>query len=77
MKRAPKVQFQEPLENTIPPEPGDPRPGLMRMADARGAVPRKENESRADWKKRVFSFKRQEEAKHGVGGKGHQKGKKK
>lgn len=38
----------------------------MRMAQAREAVPRLENESRANWKKRVFDFKREEEeAKHG------------
>ena len=39
--------------------------GLVRMATAREAVPRKDDESRAQWKERVFDWKRKEEEKHG------------
>ena len=47
----------------------------MRMAQAREAVPQLKDESRSEWKKRVFDYKRQEEAKHGKGkGKGVPKG---
>ena len=43
------------------------RSGLRPDEDGSGpeAMPRLENESRANWKKRVFDFKREEEAKHG------------
>lgn len=33
------------------------------MKDAREAVPRKDGESRQQWKNRIFNYKRQEEAK--------------
>ena len=69
------VKFETPLEKEIPAEPGGTKPGMMRMADARQGVPRKENETRAQWKNRIFNFKRSEEAKHGVGGKGDRRGK--
>ena len=64
------VKFAEPLARDIPASSGDPIPGLMRMAEARDAVPRNPNESRTEWKKRIFDFKRSEEAKHGKGGGG-------
>ena len=69
------VKFETPLEKEIPAEPGGTKLGMMRTADARQAVPRKENETRAQWKNRIFNFKRSEEAKHGVGGKGDRRGK--
>ena len=47
LKRAPRVSFADPLEKTIPLEPGDSKPGLMRMVDARNAVPRKDTEQGA------------------------------
>ena len=60
------VKFKAPLEKEIPGTGlAGADSGLMRMAQAREAMPRLENESRANWKKRVFDFKREEEAKHG------------
>ena len=73
MKR--QVKCQDPLTSVIPEPAQDPRPGLMRMKDAREAVPRKENESRSQWKNRVFEHKRREEEKHGQGGRSKGSGK--
>lgn len=43
--------------------PADPSSHLLRMSDARKAVPRREGESRSQWKNRVFQYKRKEEEK--------------
>ncbi len=56
------VQFVEPVSGQAPVTAEEAGQG-MRMRDARDAVPRKEGESRQQWKNRIFSFKRQEEAK--------------
>lgn len=70
------MKFQNPLEKEIPRESEEEVKGLMRMKEAREAVPRKENESRSQWKSRVFQHKREEEQKLGLGGKAKGKGKK-
>eukprot|EP00435_Cladocopium_sp_Y103_P060385 s256_g22.t1 len=55
-----KVQF-DPRERDIPADPGDNNPHLMRMKAAREAVPRKDGETRQQWKSRVFQFKSKHE----------------
>jgi hypothetical protein len=45
----------------------------MRMKDAREAVPRKEGESRNDWKNRIFQHKRKFEEKMAQSSKGKTK----
>ena len=42
----------------------DPLQHLMRMKDARESVPRMKNETRSQWKNRVFAFKRKEDEKN-------------
>ena len=54
-----RVHF-DPQEKEIP-DQNNQRPGLMRMSEARAAVPRKEGESRSQWKLRVFQNKRKME----------------
>ena len=56
------VQFVEPVDQGTSATGEDMNQG-MRMKDARDAVPRREGESRQQWKNRVFNYKRQEEAK--------------
>ena len=69
-----KVQVQfDPKEKEIPAELGDSNPNLMRMKDAREAVPRKEGESRNDWKNRIFQHKRKFEEKMAQSSKGKTK----
>lgn len=57
-----QVQFAEPVSRVVPDGAEGSNPG-MRMKDAREAVPRKDGESRQQWKNRIFNYKRQEEAK--------------
>ena len=56
------VQFVEPVNRGAPTTGEDMGQG-MRMKDARDAVPRREGETRQQWKNRIFNYKRQEEAK--------------
>ena len=57
-----QVNFAEPVSKVISGATEDGSQG-MRMKDARDAVPRKDGESRQQWKNRIFNYKRQEEAK--------------
>ena len=70
-----QVRFASPLTSEVPEDAG--KAGLMRMKDAREAVPRLENESRTQWKNRIFQHKRKEEEKSGVVAKSKGKGSKK
>ena len=56
------IQFAEPVSKVVTAAEEEAVKG-MRMKDAREAVPRKEGESRQQWKNRIFNYKRQEEAK--------------
>ena len=56
------VKFAEPVNKASSTTAEDGGQG-MRMKDARDAVPRKEGESRQQWKNRIFNYKRQEESK--------------
>jgi hypothetical protein len=56
-----RVQFSG-VDKEIPSHADSASSHLMRMKDARDAVPRKEGETRAAWKKRVFDNKRRTEA---------------
>ena len=60
MKR--QVHFADPVSKVVK-QPTEEENQGMRMKDARDAVPRKEGESRQQWKNRIFNYKRQEEAK--------------
>lgn len=57
-----QVHFADPVSKVVDQAAEDGSQG-MRMKDARDAVPRKEGESRQQWKNRIFNYKRQEEAK--------------
>lgn len=68
-----RVQF-DPKDKTIPADGAEENSHLMRMKEARDAVPRRDGESRSQWKSRVFQHKREFEDKNS---KGSGKGKKK
>ena len=55
-----RVQFDPNVKDMNQP-PEDAQPGLMRMKEARAAVPRKDGETRSQWKTRVFQNKRKME----------------
>jgi len=57
-----QVHFADPVSKVVK-QPTEEENQGMRMKDARDAVPRKEGESRQQWKNRIFNYKRQEEAK--------------
>ena len=59
-----RVRFAEDEKPTAPIADGT-QSGLMRMKEAREAVPRLEGESRAQWKNRVFNHKRKHEEASG------------
>ena len=59
-----KVRFAEDEKPTAPAGDGT-QLGLMRMKEAREAVPRLDGESRAQWKNRVFQHKRKHEGASG------------
>ena len=55
-----KVQI-DPKAKVIPNEENRDNSGLMRMKDAREAVPRLDGERRSKWKQRIFQHKRKKE----------------
>jgi len=64
-----KVRFADD-EKDAAPAGGGSASGLMRMKEARDAVPRLDGETRSQWKSRVFQHKRKHEEAAGKKGGG-------
>ena len=53
-----RVSFSPSARGGSPTKDEKEKQGMMRMQEAKDAVPRQKDESRADWKKRVFEHKK-------------------